>query len=1461
MSHSMVYCSSMDSVLVFGGETRNGKTNQLSMLHCRDQWKWEAITPSNLYKSQIITPRSAHCAQLWNNEEMVVFGGDIHDDKQTNETWKFSLKQQAWKKLAPRGDVPSPRSCASSVIWKNHFYIFGGFPYSNDCFVLDIINERWRRIFIDIGPLPSPRSGMSMTLVRETSKDGTRIDPKIYIFGGRSYDKGDIFDTNDFYKIHLPDSEGEIIAVHDAVHPKDEPMLNHTPLNKKAPPKSSSALKKRKKSMPSSARKLKRSIVSRKALSDSDSDIDDISSIDDEKHDDGKNVRDKQRAPQSSREPNLTSPQQPPNALQIMKEAELETLKSQYEIQLSETSIQFQSVIDDQSSIINELNHKYDTAQNTISALQEEVRKEQEKRLLLAETTKRQIDEEQKVSKMSLRELKQDVVSSEEKRQELREKILEKDAQLDNLRSKLQDTERELQVAHKQTESEKYAHQTRVHVYETQMEEQNGKIQHQMDEMKEQYENRVKSLEEEIETLHLNMEQKAKVRTELYANIMQLENRQNIHDKQLRDAQEKYQGELTRLKTQLSKKEELEEEFSLRFQDIQELLDNRDEELENIRMQLEDEKNAATELQNLVESLTQQLSKSKDEYESDLKIQEEKYKQQIEQLKHETAEHLSLSKTLTQQISELRERGGSKESECEVLMNEIRELKNQLEDINRVYSSMEEKLKETKGKLQERTLNCTHLQETISSLHKNHSSEISQLVKEHKEENREFMKSQDEMMRKVQDSHSNELRLVNAEHEKEVNLLAYQRQALDDKLHTFEQEKKSLEQKIQQHQQSIDSLQETLKEERRLHEAQMQERLIELSKLKRLITEMSESDEASELQDEIHDLKDELTLTKRKHGQSVHENQILEDKVELLQNEIQDLNRVLHSKEEANLGLTQRLHQHQIDLEQMELSVSQNRLSGEDLHREQEQQFTTMLSDLRNQHSIEIGNYRQRIERLEEDLKAQKQNHEDEIHLLQGESDRLKRECTELRQQNQDSSSATFSQVSKLKAELSDARQQIQTLNKRVQSMDEEAQWTRNEKHQFTQEKQQLTQMQKLLKEENAQLQETNNKISEELRATIDLLNHSKQNVQQKYEGKIQSLKEELLESRDTSDALEQVVQQLTKKLKISQSPSSSSLQGSEDRGLSLESLGFTSGRVATTTPRANLSTTSLTATGLNDAIKDYERRLSSSKVSNVHQQGSPKNARRSIGSPTRDIADIERQTEQEKHAKNRLDQRIADLKSSLASYKERLSQSKNVGVTSGNINRTSHGANSTHPSPQRLPRIYGDLSASVGTLQGKLQQLRSKFVSPLRTNREALSLLLWTRLFNHFDTLYESNKYVQERMDSVRNDEDFGIVLSHLEDSIQLFESASRHHHRYGRSTLNQLEGNAEFESYLQRENVSMESFKEMLVAPEAFLRDVQRRIEKSSPEASGRFSVQVQRVLEVVRSCLGRIEVLQEQ
>jgi N-acetylneuraminic acid mutarotase len=123
--HSMVYCPDTKSMLLFGGMTEDGSTNDLwSYDPASNTWtEFEPAGPLPSPRSDQATAYDIAAGRL------ILFGGWDDNDQILGDTWAYDPGANAWTELEPSGAAPPPRAIAAMTYDRasGRVILFGGF--------------------------------------------------------------------------------------------------------------------------------------------------------------------------------------------------------------------------------------------------------------------------------------------------------------------------------------------------------------------------------------------------------------------------------------------------------------------------------------------------------------------------------------------------------------------------------------------------------------------------------------------------------------------------------------------------------------------------------------------------------------------------------------------------------------------------------------------------------------------------------------------------------------------------------------------------------------------------------------------------------------------------------------------------------------------------------------------------------------------------------------------------------------------------------------------------------------------------------------------------------------------------------------------------------------------------------------------------------------------------------------
>ncbi|ESO95769.1 hypothetical protein LOTGIDRAFT_116426 [Lottia gigantea] len=134
--------------------------------------KWTAI---KVDAGQTISKRYSHCACYF-DKSLYVCSGCTVTNTTFNDIWRFDLTTRQWVRPLAVGAYPSPKGCASMVVYKDNLVLYGGWshptPYplhqtSKFFSELDMFNpetNRWTHVCC-MSPTPPPMAGHSASII------------------------------------------------------------------------------------------------------------------------------------------------------------------------------------------------------------------------------------------------------------------------------------------------------------------------------------------------------------------------------------------------------------------------------------------------------------------------------------------------------------------------------------------------------------------------------------------------------------------------------------------------------------------------------------------------------------------------------------------------------------------------------------------------------------------------------------------------------------------------------------------------------------------------------------------------------------------------------------------------------------------------------------------------------------------------------------------------------------------------------------------------------------------------------------------------------------------------------------------------------------------------------------------------------------------------------------------------
>jgi len=136
--------------------------------------------------------RDSHSAVLYNNTDMIIFGGNGQTTK-FNDLWDFDINEYKWTKMTTQGKSPCARDGhLSTIIYNRYMVIYAGLNEKdeviNDIYLFDFENNNWIECDVINSNLLENRDGQSCCFV----------DDMMYLFGGQA---GEDKYTNDLFTI------------------------------------------------------------------------------------------------------------------------------------------------------------------------------------------------------------------------------------------------------------------------------------------------------------------------------------------------------------------------------------------------------------------------------------------------------------------------------------------------------------------------------------------------------------------------------------------------------------------------------------------------------------------------------------------------------------------------------------------------------------------------------------------------------------------------------------------------------------------------------------------------------------------------------------------------------------------------------------------------------------------------------------------------------------------------------------------------------------------------------------------------------------------------------------------------------------------------------------------------------------------------------------------------------------
>ena len=206
-----------NNMIIFGGRHLQRSLSNIYSLNF-ETLTWVKIEPAG----NIPLARDSHSAVLYNNYDMLIFGGNGQTIK-FNDLWDFNISEYKWTKLTTQGESPCPRDGhLATIIYNKYMVIYAGLNEKdeviNDLFLLDCSQKKWIECELVNNNLIENRDGQSCCLVGEI----------MYLFGGQGPGEDKYsnelftitFDIDQTFK-NKPKAIISLIEINNSIKPKE----------------------------------------------------------------------------------------------------------------------------------------------------------------------------------------------------------------------------------------------------------------------------------------------------------------------------------------------------------------------------------------------------------------------------------------------------------------------------------------------------------------------------------------------------------------------------------------------------------------------------------------------------------------------------------------------------------------------------------------------------------------------------------------------------------------------------------------------------------------------------------------------------------------------------------------------------------------------------------------------------------------------------------------------------------------------------------------------------------------------------------------------------------------------------------------------------------------------------------------------------------------------------------------
>ena len=139
--YQMIYLQSINSLILYGGETKQGINDNSVYLFNIDEKEWTKLT----LKGEALNERAYHLMMLSGGDNIMVYGGKMKDGTISNDIFNVSISTTEVNKREFEGGAQEKRYCMSSceVIDTNdnyHLMILGGKNEKNTYYEMDLVD-------------------------------------------------------------------------------------------------------------------------------------------------------------------------------------------------------------------------------------------------------------------------------------------------------------------------------------------------------------------------------------------------------------------------------------------------------------------------------------------------------------------------------------------------------------------------------------------------------------------------------------------------------------------------------------------------------------------------------------------------------------------------------------------------------------------------------------------------------------------------------------------------------------------------------------------------------------------------------------------------------------------------------------------------------------------------------------------------------------------------------------------------------------------------------------------------------------------------------------------------------------------------------------------------------------------------------------------------------------------------